>query len=375
MSAADSKRPAVEIDRVTKRFDQTLALDGIALSIEEGSFVVLLGPSGSGKTTLLNILGGFLEPTGGRVLIKGQDLTFVPPAKRPTTTVFQDYALFPHMTIAGNVGFGLAMRGVAKAERRRRVEAALEMVGLAHTRARKVHQLSGGQKQRIALARALVVEPAVLLLDEPLGALDLKLRRQMQEELKAIQKRVGTTFVHVTHDQDEAMAIADTVVVMNEGRIEDQGAPERVYLRPRTRFTAGFMGDSNFIDGRVAEAAAGRVTVETPLGRFAVEGAAEVGQAVSLSLRPEHVQAGAATRTASGAATGTAPGAALGAEQALGTARVLEAGFFGTHHQCTAALASAERPFKVRLPQKESVAPGAELALFVDPADLVLLTG
>jgi spermidine/putrescine transport system ATP-binding protein len=154
---------------------------------------------------------------------------------------------------------------------------------------------------------------------------------------------------------------------MNEGRIEDQGDPERVYLRPRTRFTAGFMGDSNFIDGRVAEAAAGRVTVETPLGRFAVEGAAEVGQAVTLSLRPEHVQAGAAT--------GTARGAAPGAARALGTARVLEAGFFGTHHQCTAALASAERPFKVRLPQKESVAPGAELALFVDPADLVLLTG
>jgi len=363
MSAAGSNGPAVEIDRVTKRFDQTLALDGIALTIEEGSFVVLLGPSGSGKTTLLNILGGFLEPTGGRVLIKGQDVTFVPPAKRPTTTVFQDYALFPHMTIAGNVGFGLAMRGVAKAERRRRVEAALEMVGLAHTRARKVHQLSGGQKQRIALARALVVEPAVLLLDEPLGALDLKLRRQMQEELKAIQKRVGTTFVHVTHDQDEAMAIADTVVVMNEGRIEDQGDPERVYLRPRTRFTAGFMGDSNFIDGRVAEAAAGRVTVETALGRFAVEGAAEVGQAVTLSLRPEHVLAGATARTAPGAA------------HALGAARVLEAGFFGTHHQCTAALASAERPFKVRLPQKESVAPGAEIALFVDPADLVLLTG
>ncbi|MDX1576207.1 MAG: ABC transporter ATP-binding protein, partial [Kiloniellales bacterium] len=330
----------------------------IDLTIEEGSFVVLLGPSGGGKTTLLNILGGFLEPTAGQVLIKGADVTHVPPARRPTTTVFQDYALFPHMTIAGNVGFGLAMRGVAKTERRRRVEAALEMVGLAHTRARKVHQLSGGQKQRIALARALVVEPAVLLLDEPLGALDLKLRRQMQEELKAIQKRVGTTFVHVTHDQDEAMAIADTIVVMNEGRIEDQGAPERIYLRPKTRFAADFMGDSNFIDGRVIEAAGDRVTVDTALGRFSLDGAAAVGQAVTLSVRPEHVQA-------------VAPAAAA---QPLGTARVLEAGFFGTHHQCTAVLEAAERPFKVRLPQKDAIAPGAELALFADPADMVLLT-
>jgi len=359
MSAQGRNAIAVEIDRVSKRFDQTLALDAITLAIEEGSFVVLLGPSGSGKTTLLNILGGFLEPTHGRVLIKGGDVTFVPPAKRPTTTVFQDYALFPHMTIAGNVGFGLAMQGVAKPERRARVETALEMVGLAHTSARKVHQLSGGQKQRIALARALVVEPAVLLLDEPLGALDLKLRRQMQEELKAIQKRVGTTFVHVTHDQDEAMAIADIIVVMNEGRIEDQGAPERVYLRPRTRFTADFMGDSNFIDGRVVESAAGRATVETALGRFAVEGVAEVGQAVALAVRPEHVQASEAR----------------GGEQALGTARVLESGFFGTHHQCAAKLDGAERPFKVRLPQKEGIGPGTDLALFVDPADMVLLTG
>ena len=359
MSTGGMSVAAVEIDQVTKRFEQTLALDAITLAIEEGSFVVLLGPSGSGKTTLLNILGGFLEPTDGRVLIKGADVTNVAPAKRPTTTVFQDYALFPHMTIAGNVGFGLAMQGIAKPERHLRVETALQMVGLAHTSARKVHQLSGGQKQRIALARALVVEPAVLLLDEPLGALDLKLRRQMQEELKAIQTRVGTTFVHVTHDQDEAMAIADTIVVMNEGRIEDQGPPERVYLRPKTRFAADFMGDSNFIDGRVAEAAGGRVTVDTALGRFAVEGVAEVGQAVALSVRPEHVQAVEGS----------------GATQPLGIARVLESGFFGTHHQCTAVLDKAELPFKVRLPQKDSFGPGANLALFVDPTDLVLLTG
>ncbi len=356
-------RPAVEILEVSKRFEQTLALDDITLTAEEGSFVVLLGPSGSGKTTLLNILGGFLEPSQGRVLIEGEDVTRVPPARRPTTTVFQDYALFPHMTIAGNVGFGLAMRGVSGGARRARVGAALEMVGLGHTAARRVHQLSGGQRQRVALARALVVEPAVLLLDEPLGALDLKLRRQMQEELKAIQKRVGTTFVHVTHDQDEAMAIADRVVVMNEGRIEDSGPPERVYLRPRTRFTADFMGDSNFLEGRVVEAAEGRVAVETPLGRFLVAGEAEAGRAVTLSLRPEHVRAGAEPSQAGGDAL-----------VALGRARVLETGFFGTHHQCTAALDAAERPFKVRLPQKEGPGAGAEIALWADPADLVLLT-
>ena len=353
--------PAVEIRGVSKRFERTLALEQVSLTVDEGAFVVLLGPSGSGKTTLLNILGGFLEPSEGRVLIKGEEMTHVPPARRPTTTVFQDYALFPHMTIAGNVGFGLAMRGVPRGPRRERVEAALDMVGLAEMAGRRVHQLSGGQKQRIALARALVVEPAVLLLDEPLGALDLKLRRQMQEELKAIQKRVGTTFVHVTHDQDEAMAIADTIVVMNEGRVEDQGAPERIYLRPRTRFAADFMGDSNFIEGTVhgtvVGAAEGRVAVDTAFGRFVVAGAAATGRAVTLSARPEHLRSEA--------------GDAL---LPLGPARVLESGFFGTHHQCTVALEVAKSPFKVRLPQKRSPAPGASVSLWVDPADLVLLT-
>ena len=350
--------PAVEIRNVTRRFDATLALDDITLEIEEGTFVVLLGPSGSGKTTLLNVLGGFLEPSEGRVLIKGEDVTSVPPARRPTTTVFQDYALFPHMTIAGNVGFGLAMRRVARPERRARVAAALAMVGLAHMAERRVHQLSGGQRQRVALARALVVEPAVLLLDEPLGALDLKLRRQMQEELKAIQKRVGTTFVHVTHDQEEAMAIADLIVVMSEGHVEDLGPPERIYLRPKTRFAADFMGDSNFIEGRVAEAAEGRVAVDTAFGRVVVEGEAEAGAPVTLSVRPEHVQAGAGG----------------GPLLRLGQARVLESSFFGTYHQCTATLEKADKPFKVRLPQKESLVTGAELFLRVDPADLVLLT-
>jgi spermidine/putrescine transport system ATP-binding protein len=204
------------------------------------------------------------------------------PAKRPTATVFQDYALFPHMSIGANVGFGLRMRGVAKAERDERARAMLDVVGLASSFGRKPHQLSGGQRQRVALARALIVEPAVLLLDEPLGALDLKLRRQMQDELKAIQKRVGTAFIHVTHDQEEAMALADHVVVMNHGRIEDQGTPERVYARPATRFTATFMGESTIVPGTVSNS-----MIDTPLGRFpASPGAAHV------AIRPEHVSLG-----------------------------------------------------------------------------------
>ena len=349
-------QPAVEFRDIEMRFGDKVALSGVDLTVHKGDFVVLLGPSGGGKTTLLNILGGFLEPTRGAVLIDGADVTGIPPAKRPTTTVFQDYALFPHMSVAGNVAFGLKMRHVPKAEQGRRVETALAMVGLGHLAGRRIHELSGGQRQRIALARALAVEPAVLLLDEPLGALDMKLRRQMQNELKAIQKRVGTTFVHVTHDQEEAMAIADTIVVMNDGFIEDMGAPERIYLKPASRFTADFMGESNFIDGRVTGSSATDVTVETALGSFAVNGSAETGAPVTLSLRPEHLKT-----DGSGAAS-------------LGPARVLEAGFFGTHHQCTAKLAAFETPFKARLPQREVVEPGADIDLSVDASDLVLLT-
>jgi spermidine/putrescine transport system ATP-binding protein len=237
------------IENITMRYAGITALDDVSLSIAPGSYTILLGPSGSGKTTLLSILGGFLQPTSGRVLIKGEDCTTMPPAQRPTATVFQDYALFPHMTVGDNVGFGLRMRKVAKAQRDQQARAMLETVGLPQAFDKKPHQLSGGQRQRVALARALVVEPQLLLLDEPLGALDMKLRRQMQDELKALQQRVGTAFVHVTHDQEEAMALADQIVVMNHGKIEDAGTPERVYARPATRFTSTFMGESSFING------------------------------------------------------------------------------------------------------------------------------
>jgi spermidine/putrescine transport system ATP-binding protein len=271
----------VEIRAISHSFGAHRVLEGISLEIAPASYTVLLGPSGSGKTTLLSILGGFLVPTEGRVLIAGADCTTMPPARRPTTTVFQDYALFPHMSVIGNVGFGLMMRGVGRAERRRAANEVLALVGLEHVADRRPHELSGGQRQRVALARALVVEPAVLLLDEPLGALDLKLRRQMQDELKAIQKRVGTAFVHVTHDQEEAMALADLCVVMSHGRIEDRGPPERVYRRPRTRFTATFMGESTVLPARaLARAVPGMARGNAPNTEF-------------VAIRPESVGIGA----------------------------------------------------------------------------------
>lgn len=277
----------VSIDHISQVFGRTKALDDVSLAIQPGSYTVLLGPSGSGKTTLLSILGGFLQPSAGRVLIKGVDCTGMAPAKRPTATVFQDYALFPHMSVGSNVAFGLRMRGTAKAERLARARDMLRLVGLDQAFDMKPHQLSGGQRQRVALARALVVEPAVLLLDEPLGALDLKLRRQMQDELKAIQKRVGTAFVHVTHDQEEAMALADHIVVMNHGRIEDQGPPDRVYGRPATRFTATFMGESTIVPGSVE--VKGRIS--TALGVFDVAGNI-AGPEIHVAIRPEHVELG-----------------------------------------------------------------------------------
>nr|MBX2883826.1 ABC transporter ATP-binding protein [Granulosicoccus sp.] len=290
----------------------------------------------------------------GRVLIDGEDITDVSAAKRPTTTVFQDYALFPHMTVAGNVAFGLKMRGVPSSQQKTRVIESLELVGLAHLGERRIHQLSGGQRQRIALARALAVEPSVLLLDEPLGALDLKLRHQMQEELKEIQRRVGTTFIHVTHDQDEAMAIADTIVITNDGEIEDMGKPERVYLHPATRFAAGFMGESNFIEGAVVSSEAAGLKIETELGTFQLNKEGIEGSKVTLSIRPEHFSS-------------------QGGSRSLGNAKVLETGFFGTHHQCKALVENTEIVLKVRLPQKEIMQPGDLIELFVDPEDMIAL--
>jgi spermidine/putrescine transport system ATP-binding protein len=244
-----SPLPSVRLDAVTKRFGDVVAVRELTLDIERGEFFTLLGPSGCGKTTTLRMVAGFEEPTAGRILLDGTDVSGLPAFKRATNTVFQSYALFPHLSVEENVAFGLRRKGVAKNEVRRRVGEELERVGLAGEAKRKPRQLSGGQQQRVALARALVNFPTVLLLDEPLGALDLKLRKGLQVELKRIQRDVGITFVYVTHDQEEALTMSDRIAVMNHGVVEQVDAPEAVYDRPRTTFVAGFIGVSNLMPG------------------------------------------------------------------------------------------------------------------------------
>ena len=239
--------PDVELLGVTKRFGSLAAVDGIDLEVHPGEFLSLLGPSGCGKTTTLRLIAGFERPDEGEVRIGGSDVSRVPPYRRNVNTVFQSYALFPHLSVLDNVSYGLKQRGLGRAERRGRATEMLELVRLAGLEGRKPRQLSGGQQQRVALARALVMRPRVLLLDEPLGALDLKVRKELQIELKRIQEEIGITFVYVTHDQEEALAMSDRVVVMNGGRIEQIGAPHEIYDTPATEWIAGFIGDTNFI--------------------------------------------------------------------------------------------------------------------------------
>ncbi|KAA0701313.1 ABC transporter ATP-binding protein [Neorhizobium sp. P12A] len=238
---------AVRFQKVSRHFGQVRAVDGVDLDVAPGEFFAMLGPSGSGKTTCLRLIAGFEQPTSGHIEIFGETAEGVPPYRRNVNTVFQDYALFPHLNILDNVAYGLMVKGVAKEERNRAAEQALELVKLPGYGARKPGQLSGGQRQRVALARALVNKPKVLLLDEPLGALDLKLREQMQEELKSLQRALGITFVFVTHDQGEALSMADRVAVFNNGGIVQQGTPQDIYQRPKTRFVADFVGSSNII--------------------------------------------------------------------------------------------------------------------------------
>jgi spermidine/putrescine transport system ATP-binding protein len=245
----------VQLRALTKRFDDQVAVDGIDALIHAGEFFSLLGPSGCGKTTTLRMIGGFERPTEGEILLDGADVAQTPPHKRNVHTVFQNYALFPHLDVFGNIGFGLKRQRVPKDEIRRRVDAAIELVGLSGLSARQPRQLSGGQQQRVALARALVLRPAVLLLDEPLGALDAKIRKQLRLELKSLQEEVGITFVFVTHDQEEALSMSDRVAVMNAGRIEQIGTPEEVYESPATVFVADFLGVSNLMDADATPAA------------------------------------------------------------------------------------------------------------------------
>ncbi|SDI63751.1 putative spermidine/putrescine transport system ATP-binding protein [Pseudomonas delhiensis] len=270
--------PAVQFTQVSRQFGEVKAVDRVSIDIKDGEFFSMLGPSGSGKTTCLRLIAGFEQPSSGSIRIHGQEAAGLPPYERDVNTVFQDYALFPHMNVLDNVAYGLKVKGVAKAERLKRAEEALGMVALGGYGGRKPVQLSGGQRQRVALARALVNRPRVLLLDEPLGALDLKLREQMQSELKKLQRQLGITFIFVTHDQGEALSMSDRVAVFNKGRIEQVDTPRNLYMKPATPFVAEFVGTSNVLRGDLAQ----QLT----------------GNAQPLSIRPEHIRFASGERAA-----------------------------------------------------------------------------
>jgi spermidine/putrescine transport system ATP-binding protein len=311
----------LELIGITKRFPGFTAVDNLNLTIPAGSFFALLGPSGCGKTTTLRLVGGLEEPTAGRVLIGGKDVTNTKPHQRPVNTVFQSYALFPHMTVLANVEFGL--RRLRVSDYRARALSALRLVELEHLAGRRPSQLSGGQQQRVALARAVVNRPDLLLLDEPLGALDLKLRRQMQLELKDIQHNVGLTFLHVTHDQEEAMTMADTVAVMNKGKIEQLGAPEELYELPTTAFVANFLGQSNLFTGEVISSSSTSIVVDIAGRKVEVprERAQRHAGEVTIGVRPEKLTLHT-----------TAPAAASGIN-IVGPGRVTDASFSGVSTQ------------------------------------------
>src|ERR1700742_3667266 len=290
----------VKLEALTKRFDQTTAVSEISLEIQAGEFFSLLGPSGCGKTTTLRMVAGFEPPTAGKIMLDGVDVANLPPHRRNVNTVFQSYALFPFLTVADNVAFGMRYKSVPKAELRSRVAEALELVQLTGYEKRRPNQLSGGQQQRVALARALILRPSVLLLDEPLGALDAKLRRTLQVELGALQKQGGITFLYVTHDQEEALTMSDRLAVMNHGRIVQLGTPEEVYNEPADAYVADFLGVSNLMDARVQPGGDGKGPCRLTMGDFTLEAAAgrvDATGAVKLAIRPEriHVEPSEAT--------------------------------------------------------------------------------
>jgi spermidine/putrescine transport system ATP-binding protein len=322
---------ALQLRELSKRYADVVAVDSLSIDIAAGEFFSLLGPSGCGKTTTLRIIGGFEGPDAGRVVLGDVDVTALPPNRRPVNTVFQSYALFPHLDVFDNVAYGLRRRGESRPEIRKRVGEMLDIVAMPSFERRRPSQLSGGQQQRIALARALVNHPLVLLLDEPLGALDLKLRRQMQSELKRIQTEVGITFVYVTHDQEEAMTMSDRLAVMRDGRIEQIGAPEAVYERPATEFVAGFLGAANLLDGRIERRDGEWVSVVLDAGGAVrvPANALNSSTTVKVGVRPEKISI----------VGGDEPDAGVNA-----LAGVLEtAAFSGTGHECAFRTRAGER--------------------------------
>jgi spermidine/putrescine transport system ATP-binding protein len=352
-----ARAPAISLRGLAKRYGRHEALQPTDLDIGDGEFFCLLGPSGSGKTTTLNLIGGFLAPSEGEIEIRGRRVDRLPAHRRPVNTVFQSYALFPHMTVRDNVAFGLRMARVPRGESATRVAEALALVGLEGLADRFPAQLSGGQQQRVAVARALVNRPAVLLLDEPLGALDLKLRKRLQIELAQIHREIGTTFVYVTHDQEEAMSMADRIAVLDEGRIEQVGTPEQIYHGPTSRFVADFIGESNFLEAAV-DAAAGAATLAD--GTKVPYAGTHDGPAV-LMIRPESVHVAAASE---------------GPPEAL-RGRVAQTSFLGSHTRVAVSIPASPTPLISIVYGRDRSAvgldPDTDVAVWWQPDDAVAL--
>ena len=365
-------RILLELKGVGKSFGATKVLEHIDLAVEDGEFITILGPSGSGKTTILRMIGGFAQPDQGQILLDGNDIAKEPINRRPFNTVFQDYALFPHMTVAGNVGYGLKVRSVARGTVEKRVAETLDLVQLGAFKDRYPAQLSGGQRQRVALARAIICEPRLILLDEPLAALDVELRKQMQDFLKVIHREIKTTFLFVTHDQEEAIAMADRICVMNYGKILQLGTPTDVYYKPHSEFVARFFGDNNLIEGVVRDGSVDRRIVETPIGPLLcmADGAAigASGSRAFAVIRPEAIRVDAGS------------GWQQGAMDQIVTGQVTSVGFGGS---TTVAVVEAVGqdgavPLRVKLPSRVeglSIGPGDRVRLGWRAGDCRLVAG
>jgi spermidine/putrescine transport system ATP-binding protein len=352
---------AVELSAVTKRFGEFIAVDDLTLDIYEGEFFSLLGPSGCGKTTTLRMIAGFEEPTEGGISVGGDPMRRVPPYRRPVNTVFQSYAIFPHLNVFDNVAFGLRRSGVKGEELHKRVTDACEMVQLSGFEKRKPSMLSGGQQQRVALARALVNHPEVLLLDEPLGALDLKLRKEMQLYLKNLQHEVGITFIYVTHDQEEALTMSDRIAVMNEGRVQQVADPPTLYELPRNRFVSDFIGQTNVFSGTVESVSGKRITLSTPSGKVeatAREAEVEVGAEAHAAVRPEKVRFGSEGDNVS-------------------TARIQQLVYLGVSTQYIAELPDGEKLVLYQQNSREDANPeiGEEVPVAWDARNCLILGG